>query len=257
MSPTTANTVVGSTIRFHSYSADASGNETSRADPIGFFSSSPSGVICNGPYSEATDQAMDCGANAAGSYVVTFQDGSGLFAAVTLTVSAAAASTACNSGNFAGDAACYLQNLFTAALNLPGALLQGLYDMAFVSKSGRSSIDFSVLNGLYPSVACRSGQAPTLPAIGRCMPFPFSIPFDVVLILEQFLTQSAVAPTVPYDFNMTVRGVHLINYHGVIILSDVLTDDFMSMVRNVELALFIIVFVMQTKRFMEFYEGIL
>jgi hypothetical protein len=159
-----------------------------------------------------------------------------------MVVGAVVTSAACGTVSIGGttwpDLGCWLQQVWNSIVALgqiPGQIVEGIYNLFYVSKSGKSYIDFAVLgNALIPGVACRSGQSVNHPDGVHCLPFPFSIANDVL----QVVSIADVAPTSP------VLTAHLhvppVDETFSIDPTVVLTATLMGYVRGVELVLFVV-----------------
>jgi hypothetical protein len=257
--PNPATMIAGTSIDFAGYSQDASGNDTSAADAWAFVSP-PSAVSCQasglsiGP---AAGNVVTCASDTPGVYTLNAEDAAGLFVSVQLTVSAAPAPSvaSCHSGDFLNDAVCWLQVAVTTLANLVFSLVRGIYDLLFVSKAGHYGIDFTTIGAdILPQRACASGQAPTSPDGIHCLPFPLSIPWDIVVIFAQVLGGTPTSPSFPVDWDEYAGGFHVVNWHTTIAITTILPDALMEKVRNVEFVIFVVIVVSKTRELLAIWE---
>ncbi len=228
---------VGVTFTVWDVAFDSAGTNISAADS--WTLTVPSGASCGTGYNTGTQFAYDCHLTSAGSVAFLGTDQYGYQATVTVTEAAApAASTvSCNTGNFASDAVCWLQQVVSTIITLPGQMARQVVDFLFVSQTGKSYVDFSaVLSSLLPGVSCRSGQAPTHPDGVHCLPFPLSTPFDVYNIASFIFGVSPVAPSLTF----TVHAAPLSAWSATVDPAFMLSSSLMDKIRGVEYVVFLV-----------------
>jgi len=245
---------VGQGVTFWELSADATGQDTSAVDP--FTVGTLANMTCTTPAVSAGlhAYATDCLFSSGGSYSPVFTDTNGRTFTAHLTVTGPTASAQCNSGNLAADATCLLTQVWTTLVsiaNAPFVFLRNLQNFLTVSSTGKNFVDFSGLGAvIVPSVACRSGQAPTHPDGVHCLPFPVSIPFDFVGVVS-VLNVTPVSPTL--DAHILVPPI---DEHFTIDPTVVLNSTVMTWVRDAELVVFCVALAVGTYRFVQAWGGI-
>lgn len=243
IAPATCTSTVTSACDYIGHAYDSAGTEITDTDPWGP-GTVPSGVTCVGSRNGA-QQFFNCYSATIGTYTIPFVDGQGLTASATLVVGAGSNQQSC-SGT---DLGCWIGNLIGAVQNLASSIVNGFTSFLFVSSSGRSYLDLSIVtNGLVPSVACRSGQLPDHPDGVDCVPFPFSVPFDVLSVFA-LLNQTPSPPTWAVSFDYPGSPFGHLTASSTIDVTQILTPQVMTWVRDGELVLFVVGLAMSTWKF--------
>jgi hypothetical protein len=248
VAPTSCAATVNTQCSYQGRGSDASGTPIN--DPWGY-GTLPTNVSCVMTRITNSDvlQAL-CSASVVGTYTIPFADAQGISVNAELVVGAASNPQACTGT----DVSCWIGNLIGAVQNIAGSIVTGVYTFLYVSKAGKSFIDVSPLTAkIFPSVNCRSGQAPTAPDGIHCVPFPFSIPFDMMSMVTQLFGQSPVSPS----FTARIYAPPYVDVSQVVNLNYFLTDPFMSKVRDAEFIIFILAVVANTHKFVEFANRLL
>ncbi len=246
---------VGTTFQVWGVAFDASGNNISQGDS--WTLSVPSGASCSSTFyvSATTGVTYDCHLTAAGTVTFSGTDQYGFYATlqVTETVAPAAGGTvpACGTQTWpvigqVPDFACWANVAIEQLLALPGNLARALIDFLFVSQTGPSYIDFSHLS-FVPTIACRSGEVPTAADGVHCVPFPFSLPRELLTIWG-VIDVTATPPVFDWYVHFGVFNVHVPITPAVI-----LTTPIMDMVHGVIYVLFVMGLVVATRKYVEMF----
>jgi hypothetical protein len=243
-SPDRLSVPVGQSITVRGNAYDSRGTDISEADI--FTIAALANQTCIGPTDDFRLHAVtfQCSWSAAGTYMVTATDESGITAQLRVVVNGAAASAACTST----DLGCYLTQIWNAVTGLPIAIVGGIaYELGhptcfygsfgLIDAAGHVTCPTTITLDAFRYIAvgtCPAGVTPTGPGGVGCWPFPFSVPWD----MSRAISTIVVAPEAPsLPVSWVIFG-H--TYTFSISIGLLYTATIAGFVRKCELALLVI-----------------